>query len=114
VGILISHAPPAIIAAVASAFGIPLDQWRARRHTRYRQTARAVATYLMRRTGLYPWADIARGAGFNDHSTAARAAATVPARLAASPYLHDQVRALEVRLGLPISGQDHVGPRSED
>ncbi len=100
----------AIMLAVADAFSLDLSDFRALRHTTYIQSARSVASYLIRRTRLYSWSEIAWSVGFNDHTTAARAARTVPARLAHNAYLADLVRALEVRLGLPVSGQEQIRP----
>ena len=104
------YSPETIIAAVAAAFGIdPSEVYRGRR-TAQRTTARQLAAYLLHRTDVLSYSDVARILLYKNHTTARDGACKTQARIAAHFYFADLVRSIEVELQLRVTGQERAGP----
>ncbi len=109
-GLSSTRSLPGIRATVAEHLALTPNELIGGRRSKYRTMGRSIAAYLMRQTGLFSWSDIARALAYGDHTSALAAAGTVTARMARDPYVADLVHALQVRLGLPVTGQDQSRP----
>jgi len=97
--------PPAIVAAVASLYSIPVERLRDVAGSRSRRIAnvRSLAATLLRAGGL-SYAEIARELGYQEHSAAHAAVARHVERLAAGEYdALDPFDRLAHQFGLQLS-----------
>ena len=83
-----------ILKTVASFYSLSIDELTSGRRTLMRTWARHCAAFLLRSTGRYSWADVARVLKYGDHTGPLDAVKTVQRRAAADPVLHGQLRAL--------------------
>mgnify|MGYP001619517814 CR=1 FL=1 len=93
--------PEQILQITADAFRIPKGLLFGGRRTVYRTQVRWTAAHLLRRTGQYSYADIARVLKYRDHTSARSAVLAIRKRMRENVYLRDKIKALEVQLHLP-------------
>ena len=100
------YSPEAIIAAVALSMEINPHEVYAGRRTSQRTHARQLAAYLLHRSDILSYSDVARLLLYKNHSTARDGANKTKARIASDPYFADLVRSIEVKLRLRVTGQE--------
>lgn len=94
------HNPDEILDAVASYYGIAVEEIRSGRRTRHRTQIRRVAALLLKETGIYSHSDVARILDYGDHSAAYSAVRWARNHLRDDPRMRAGVEVLRRRIGI--------------